>query len=325
MAGETESGRRRWSRWAAGAVGLAVAALITRPAAGQGAGADGPLVLHTPHAVRAAGLGGAGAALMGDAGAVFANPAGLALIRHIALEGGYFGGPLDAYQAVAALGLRLAQFDLGFGIKYYDFGEEAEVVPDPATGGLTGMPTGAQVNAREFLGVGSLIYRFGLIAFGGSVKLARQRVAGLDARGVSGDVGMAIAVFDILALGLAVQHVGGNWDDEGGLAFPRLTRTGFTMNYVDPQEAYRLLSTIELQWPEGRAARLVLGVEGGAVVHGLGLLGRTAYRSRDAGQDTAHFTFGLSVTAGSLTVDYAYEPNDLLGDGTQRIGLRLTL
>jgi hypothetical protein len=149
-------------------------------------------------------------------------------------------------------------------------------------------------------------------------------VADLEARGVSGDVGMAIAVFDIMALGFAVQNVRGNWDEESAMVLPRLTRAGFTMNYVDPQETYRLLSTVELQWPAARPARFVLGVEGGLVARAVGLLGRTAYATREEGRDTSHFTFGLSVTLGDLTVDYAYEPNQLLGDGTQRIGLRFT-
>jgi hypothetical protein len=291
----------------------------------QGPGADGPLVLRTAHSVRAAGLGGAGAALMGDAGSVFSNPAGLALVHHVALEAGFFGGPLDAYQATAALGLRVLQFDLGLGLKYYEFGSEPEIVPDPATAGVTGVPTGASVSAGEFLGVGSLVYRFGLLALGGSVKLARQDVADVHARGVSGDLGLAIAVFDILALAVAVQNLSGNWDGQGGLDFPRLTRAGFTMNYVDPQESWRLLSTIELQWPEARSTRLVLGLEGGVVVRGVGVLGRTAYRSLEEGADVSHFTFGLSLNLARLTVDYAYEPTSLLGDGSQRIGLRLTL
>jgi hypothetical protein len=299
--------------------------LIPGQVAAQGPGADGPLILHTGHSVRATGLGGAGAALMGDAAAVFANPAGLALVHHVALEGGFFGGPLDAYQATAALGLRLLQFDLGLGLKYYDFGAEPEIVPDPATGGVTGLPTGVTVSAGEFLGVGSAVYRFGLVALGGSVKVARQRVAGLEARGVSGDLGVAVAVFDILALGFAVQNLSGNWDEQGGLVFPRLTRAGFTMNYVDPQETWRLLSTIELQWPEARSHRFVFGVEGGAVVRGVGLLGRTAYRSLEDGADVSHFTFGVSLNLARLTLDYAYEPTNLLGDGHQRVGLRLTL
>jgi hypothetical protein len=298
---------------------------IAAPLAAQTAGADGPVVLRTRSSVRSAGFNGAGAALMGDPSAVFYNPAGLALISHVALEAGYFSAPLGAYQTVGAIGVRLAQFNLGFGVKYFDFGSEPELVPDPATGGITGTPTGATVDAREILGAGSLIYRFGLIALGGTGKVVQQRVAGLEAHGVSADLGLAIAVFDIMALGFSVQNVSGNWDRTSTMVLPRLTRAGFTMNYVDPQETWRLMSTLEMQWPEGRGARFVFGVEGGVVVHGLGILGRSAYGSREPDADASRFTYGLSLTLSRLTVDYAYEPTDLLGGGSQRIGLRLGL
>jgi len=283
----------------------------------------GPQVLQNPATVRAAGLGGAGAALMGDAGAVFTNPAGLALIRSLALEAGYHGAPFDAYQASGALGLRLGQLDVGFGLQHFDYGSEAELVPDPATGGVTGLPTGARVAARELLASGSLIYRLGLLAFGGTVKTVEQRVADLRERGVSGDLGVAIAFFDLAAFGFSVQNVSGNWNGGSGMVLPRLTRLGFTMNYVDPQETFRLLSTLEVQWPAAAAARLILGVEGGMVVQGVGVLARGAYGSRPADAALSRFTGGLSVTVGTLTVDYAYTPTALLGGGEQRIGLRL--
>jgi hypothetical protein len=164
-----------------------------------------------------------------------------------------------------------------------------------------------------------------VLAAGGSVKLVDQRVADIQERAVSGDLGLTLAVFDIAALGFAVQNVSGNWRSTSTLAMPRLTRLGFTMNYVDPQETYRLLSTFEVQWPQERSARFVLGMEGGVVVHGIGILGRGGYGTREAGTDTSHFTAGLSLALGGLTVDYAYEPIDLLGDGSQRIGLRLIL
>lgn len=294
-------------------------------AGAQGVGAEGPLVLQTRSTVRDAGLNGAGVAMVGDAGAVFHNPAGLATIRHIALEAGYFSAPFDARQTTAAFAWRFGQFNLGAGVKYFDFGEEPEVVPDPATGGVTGMPTGATIRASEVLGVGSLIYRFGLIAFGGSVKLARQTVADARDEGVSGDVGLAIAFFDIMALGLSVQNLRGNWDGSSTLVMPRVTRTGFTMNYVDPQESFRLLSTIEMQWAEGRGARLVIGAEGGLVVSGLGVIVRTAYGSTRSNSARSRLTYGLTLGLARLSVDYAYEPTNLLGDAAQRFGIRLTL
>src|SRR5947209_19407692 len=49
-----------------------------------------------PGSTRVAGLGAAGAALVGDAGAVFANPAAIATVHRVALDGSYQqypGGP----------------------------------------------------------------------------------------------------------------------------------------------------------------------------------------------------------------------------------------
>lgn len=311
-------------RAAPGALVPLLAALLgSGPAVAQSV--RGPQVFQNPATVRAAGLGGAGAALMGDAGSVFTNPAGLALIRGVALEAGYHGAPFDAYQASGAIGLRLRQLDVGFGIQHFDYGAEDELVPDPATGGVTGVPTGARVAARDLLVSGSLIYRLGLLAFGGTVKTVDQRVADLRARGVSGDVGVAIALFDLAAFGFAVQNVSGNWERGSPMVMPRLTRLGFTMNYVDPQETFRLLSTLEVQWPQAASSRLILGVEGGMVVQGVGVLARGAYGSRPADAALSRFTGGLSITVGTLTVDYAYTPTALLGGGEQRIGLRLSL
>ncbi len=299
--------------------------MSARTASAQAPGAGGPAVLESPGSVRAAGLGGAGVALMGDAGSVFSNPAGLAIIPHISLEAGYYGAPFDAYQVTGALGVRLGQFDVGFGLKHYDFGSEAEVVPDPATGGVTGMPTGATIGARELLATGSLLYRFGMLAVGGTVKVVDQHVADLSDRGVSGDFGVAIAIFDIAALGFAVQNVGGDWRSASALVLPHRSRLGFTMNYVDPQETYRLLSTIEMQWREGRGNRLVLGIEGGIVAAGVGVLVRGAYASGREEAAPSAFTAGGSLTLGGLTLDYAYQPVDLLGGGSQRVGVRLVL
>lgn len=303
----------------------AVALLLTLPGTGRAQSAAGPVVFQLPASVRSAGLSGAGAALMGDAGSVFANPAGLALVSHLSLEASYHGAPFDAYQAAGALGWRIGQFDFGGGLQYFGYGTEPEIVPDPATGGVTGIPTGANVAARELLAVGSVIYRLGLLAFGGSVKTVEQRLVDLADRGVSGDLGVAVALFDLAALGFAVQNVSGNWRNASDIAMPRLTRFGFTMNYVDPQETYRLLSTLEVQWPEGTGSRFLFGLEGGVVVRGVGVLVRGAYGSRPTDAAISRFSTGVSLTVGGLTVDYAYTPMALLAGGEQHIGLRLRL
>lgn len=265
-----------------------------------------PLVLRLPGSTRSAGFNGAGVSLLGDAAAVFVNPAGLAIIRNIAVEGTYRRTKTGEYVATAAGAWRLRQFDVGGGMQYVG----------PATAGPRN---------TEILGVGSLVYRFGLIALGASVKDLRLNTAGVRDRAVGADLGLAVAVFDILALAFSVQNVGGNLRDASSIALPRLSRFGFTMNYVDPQESFRLRSVLEVQWPETRGTRVVIGGEVGTVLKGVGVVGRLAYGSRWAGYQPAAVTYGASVVLGRVIADYAFEPTPALPDSRHRIGLRLAL
>ncbi len=251
---------------------------------------------------RAAGLAGAGAALVGDAGAIFANPAAIATVHRLAFDGSYqqylggttFGG--------AALALRLGRFDWGVG---------AQALSD------------ASFSSADLLGVSSLVFRTGVIALGGSAKYARQGLGGVTADAWAGDAGLAIAIFDIMALGVSVQNIGG--DLGGGAHLPRRTRAGFTMNYVDPQGTYRLLTTVEGQWPDAGKPFVIVGLEGGVVTHGVGLIGRTGYAGHSVTTDTSPFTFGGSVELGHLHFDYAYRALDAPGRAdTHRLGLRWT-
>ena len=274
-----------------------------------------PSILSLPGSVRSAGLHGAGAALVGDAGAVFANPVGIATLRHIGLEGTYRRTRFNAVAGTAALGWRLSQFDVGLGLAYVG----GDSIP------LVGLSRGAGGRPYEALGVGSLVYRFGLIAFGGSIREVRRSAGGVEERGRSGDLGIALAVFDIMAIGFSMQNVGGNWRTQSVLPMPRLTRWGFTMNYADPQETFRLLTTLEAQWPEGQPSRWILGGEAGAVVYGVGLLGGAAYQTRTAGTAEPAVTFGGSAALARVQLDYAYAARDLVGAPAHRLGFRLTL
>ncbi len=251
--------------------------------------------------MRSSGLNGASAALVGDAGSVFGNPAGLATIRHIALEGAFRREPGGRRATTAAGAWRLRQFDLG--------------------GGIQSVLGGAGPDER--LITGSAIYRFGLIAAGASAKWIGSRQGGVTSRAWGADWGMAIAIFDIMAIGFSMQNVGGNQVDGSTVVLPRLTRLGFTMNYVDPQESFRLLSSLEVQWPESRRSRFVAGGEAGTVIKGVGVVGRLAYGSPWPGYHPSSMTYGGSVVLGRLIADYAYEPS-LLSVSRHRLGLRLT-
>ncbi|HEX9579910.1 MAG TPA: hypothetical protein VF970_02270 [Gemmatimonadales bacterium] len=288
---------------------LAAGPVLAAPPALAAQASRTPEVAWLPGSVRSAGLQGAGAALVGDASSVFTNPAGLATVHHVALEGTW---RREAPRRVltGALGWRLGQLDLGVGLQYL---------------GHDTLAAGSSDAPYEALGVGSLVYRFGLMALGGSVRHYRVTTAGPLERATSGDLGLAIAVFDIMALAVSVQHVGGNWDDGSAIPLPRRTRAGFTMNYVDPQESFRLLSTIEMSWESGVGSRLTLGAEGGVVLQGVGLVARAAHRSRAAGSTQPGFTYGGSIALGDLQVDYAYAVRDALGDQAHRFGARLKL
>ncbi len=291
---------------------MAIGVLVcgSAPASGQVTVPDTALVLSTAASVRFAGLNGAGAALVGHAGSVFANPAGLATIRNIALEGAYQTIPgAGAGLWSAALGWRLRQFDLGVGGRYHRFGDQPGVPAD----------------SYDALGVGSLVYRFGIIALGVSGKyLRRDRGTVVDV-GTSGDAGITIAIFDIMAFGFAVQNIGGNWRSNSTIPMPRLSRLGFTINYVDPQESFRLLSTIEVQWLESEGSRFVFGNEAGMLIGRVGVIGRLSFGSRSENRERAPVTLGGTVALRWIDIDVAQETSELTNTVTRRLGVRLAL
>lgn len=246
---------------------------------------------------REAGLGGAGAAIVGDAGAIFANPAGLATVHHLAVEGSYEAYPSGVTLSTGAVALRVSRFTWGAGAA----------------------ALGPSYTSADLLGVSSVVFRTGVVALGASTKYVRETLGGTRADAWAGDAGLAIAVFDLMALGVSVQNIGG--DLGAGARLPRRMRAGFTLNYVDPQGTMRLLTTLEGQWPSPGDAFLILGLEGGVVARGMGVLGRVGYVGHSAATSASPFTAGASVELGRLHLDYAYRADDALG-ARHRVGLR---
>jgi len=303
-------------------VGILLGLLSVLPSFRLSAQTEGSILTILPGSTRSAALGGAGAALVGDAGAMFANPAGIATIRHLSLEGSYEPYLAGSALSTAALALRVGRWTWGVGAQTLDYGSEPEIVPDPATGGRQGMPTGASFHPYEALATTSFVYRRGFAAIGVTGKYDRQQIGAEVSDAWAGDVGLAIAVFDIMAVGVSVQNLGG--DLGNGALLARRTRAGLTLNYTDPQGTYRLLTTLEGQWTRDRSAVLVQGVEGGMVTGGVGLVGRVGYATRPSVTAASRFTFGGGVVLGRLAMDYAFQAYDALGGGTHRVGLRWT-
>jgi hypothetical protein len=284
---------------------------------------EGSVLAAIPASTRGVALGGAGAALVGDAGALFSNPAGLATIRHIAVEVAHERYLAGTTFSTAAVGVRLGRFDWGFGAQALDYGSEPVIVPDSATGGRRGMPTGADFRTTDLLAATTLVFRRGVLAFGTSAKYSRQMIGGVSADTWAGDVGVALAVFDIMAFGAAVRNIGGDWG-EGDARLPRRAVVGLTLNYTDPQGTFRLLTTGEVQWGEGTT--WIAAVEGGVVIGGLagaGLVGRVGYAHRPADMTGSPISLGAGVVLGRVQLDYAYRSFQELG-ATHRFGLRWT-
>lgn len=308
----------------AGGRAVAVVALVlsASPLARLPAQTEGSILTILPGSTRSAALGGAGAALVGDAGAMFANPAGIATIRHLSIEGSYEPYLAGSALSAAALALRVSRFTWGFGAQALDYGSEPVIIPDPATGGRRGMATGASFHPYEALAATSLVYRRGFVALGVTAKYDRQQIGAAVRDAWAGDVGLSVAVFDIMAFGVSVQNLGG---DLGNAALlPRRTRAGLTLNYTDPQGTFRLLTTLEGQWTRDRRAVLIQGLEGGIVTSGVGLVARLGYATRPAITDASRVTFGGGVVLGPLATDYAFQAYDALGGGTHRVGVRWT-
>lgn len=315
-------------RYTSFALALAVGALSPCPGRAQGTGTTAGILLELPATARTLGLGGAYSSVGGDEGSVFVNPAGLAPIRHLAVGGSYQRAFFGSTLSTGAVALRVGRFDLGFGLEYLDYGSDSVVVPDPAFGGDRGMATGEMISAYDALAVGAIAWRRGLLSLGGSVKYLRERIAAggsaVTTSGVGVDLGLAAALFDIAALGVVVQNLGGDLKTSVGprAPLPRTTRVGFSINIVDPQGTLRLLSTTDWVKPRAGESYWAFGVEGGVVSHGVGVLGRAGLEAGRPASDRKGLVYGGSLVFHSLQIDYGYQGYDVTGASAQRIGVR---
>jgi hypothetical protein len=306
--------------------GLLAAALVLRAGAlGAQAGGSGGVLLQLPATAREMALGGAYTAVIGDAGALFVNPAGLAPVKRNAVAVSHERYLLGTTLTSAALAVRISKFDLGVGVHLLDFGGDSAVVPDPAFGGDRGLTTGATIGAYHALGIGTVTYRRGLLSAGVSVKGLREHVGvdGDPASNVSAvavDVGLVAAFFDIAAIGVVAQNLGG--DIRGGTAvpspLPRTVRVGYMLNVWDPQGVPRLMVTAEWVGVSRARDHWAFGVEGGVVSGGVGLLGRLGAVSGRRDSDRSPLTAGGGIVFHGFRLDYAYQALRALGGGTHR-------
>ena len=276
-------------------------------AAQQSQAALAPHILTLPVSVRSAGLGGAGAALAGDASATFINPAGLATIRNIAIEGAVQRYPDGSIETMAAGGLRLFQFNIGGGIHYLRFSDTSAV-------------------KDNLQWTASAVYRIGLIALGGTLKyVSLEDSSSATRRTAAMDAGLGIHIFDLMNLAFSVQNIG-SWRVTGGpLLLPVSKHAAFDFNFVDPQATARLLTTVEVIWTDRAPRRTIIGLEGGAVLGKVGLVARVGYGAPPEGAGQKEWSLGGGVVLSRFNIDYAWQRRTRLGNEIHRLGLRFTI
>lgn len=285
---------------------LAALAGSFAPALQAQAGRPYPVVLVLPASVRFAGLGGAGVPVIGDAGSMFVNPAGLAAVPHLSVEGAFDRYTGTATQSMAAVGVRVGQFDVGVGAHYVKFDD-----------------TAATRDNLVYSGTG--VYRFGMIALGGSLKYVSVTDSARQASSaVTGDLGTTIAIFDILALAVSVQNIGQRVLANGGLDLPTTTHAGVTFNFVDPQGTLRLRGILESVWSEREARRTVVGAEVGVSVGGVTLTARGGFGAQPLGSGASEQSYGATIGLRRVKLDWAYQRRTVLGSDVERIGIRWT-
>jgi hypothetical protein len=267
-----------------------------------------PAILSYPATVRSAGLAGAGVAMIGYAGSVFNNPSGLAPIRALSVEATIARLPDRSTYLMGAGAVRVRRFNLGAGYQYLRF-----------PGG------GAIYDNLSWVATG--VYRRGGIALGASAKyVSLEDSAGTITRSMTTDIGATVALFDIAALALSVRNLG-DWSiSNAGLELPRSWHLGFSLNLLDTYSNGRLLATVETGSAQGQPRRTVLGLEAGAVLYGLGLIGRIGHGGQpgEVHQALSRTTYGGSVVAGTARLDYAYQRRSPLGQNVHLFGIRWT-
>jgi len=261
-------------------------------------------LFSAPVSPRFSGLGSATVAMIGYAGSIFTNPAGLASVRNMSLEGAYAGLTDTSSYFMGAAAVRLGPLNLGGGLRYLRFDD--------------GLAT--QDNLESVFGA---VARVKGVALGlAGDWFAVEDSAGIVTRTLTTDAALTVAFFDIAALALVAQNIGRAGLGTGGFDLPSSIHLGFSLNLIDTYSNGRLLATIEQTWSEGSAETL-LGLEGGAVFSGVGLVARVG-SGRTPGSPFKRFAWGGSVVLGRSALDYAYLERP--GAGPLHVfGMRLTL
>lgn len=246
-----------------------------------------PILPTVPISARIAGLGGADVAMIGYAGSIFSNPAGLAPIRVLSLETTYTRFDETSRYFMAAAAVRIGPVNLGGGTRYLRFEDDQPLFDNIET-------------------VGTVTLRLTGVALGASFDyVSVEDSAGTVFRTVAGDLAATVAFFEIAALAFSAQNLGRQSLSGPVLDLPSTLSLGFSLNLIDSYSHGRLLATIQRTWTDGDG-RTVFGLEGGAVFYRVGVVVRAGTSPRQEGSLFSRSAFGGSLVLGRSAVDYAY-------------------
>ncbi|MEO8478951.1 MAG: hypothetical protein ABI542_04900 [Gemmatimonadota bacterium] len=280
--------------------------LLAMPLHGQAPPPDVAAITNLSASVRAAGMAGAAVALTGDAAVVFDNPAIIGTIRHLAVEAGYARLPDNRWYTSSAMALRAGPVSVGGGLRYLRYPEA-----HPLTDNL------------EWVAAAAVRLR-GVHVGASADYVSVEDSAGAIRRTLTEDVGVMVAFFDIAGLALSFENLGRTRLSGDRLPLPARTHLGFSLNLIDTYSNGRLVGLIETVWTAGAPRRTILGLEAGAVLHGIGVVARIGHGAAPAGSEIGSTSYGGSLVLGRARIDYAYQNRSAIGRSVHLVGVHWT-
>ncbi len=296
---------------------LFLAATLGPRSADAGSPGDaGATFLRLGFGARSAAMGGAAAAVSGDATAIYWNPAAMAPLQGTSMVLSHNEWIQSVHLEQAAV---VHETDYGtFGLAFTGLGmddlERREDVP-------TAVPLGRFGAYDLSFALGYARYVLPNVAVGLSVKSIYQRIDDLDALGVALDIGLYhVSRIRGVTFAAVATNVGPPMKfDVQEFALPRAIRVGAAWRDDLPWRGTHARATFDLSFPNDGDPRTHVGLE---LDWRRRVFLRGGYRG---GYDTMGPSFGLGVVQGELGFDYAFVPlDDDLGD-SHRVSLTVTL
>jgi hypothetical protein len=309
------------------------AALLAPPAltaggvaAQDGPGTTGATVLQLLAGSRAAALSGAYSAATGDADVLFYNPAGIASLS-AAASLSYQRHVEDIGVATGAGALAVGRLVIGASAIFLDYGDVAELRPDPAFGGQTGLPTGNTVGASEVAArfAAALPLMDDRLRLGAGLGLVSVDLAGASRSTPMLDFG-AQYDFPAVTVAAALRNLGGALSGErlADSDLPAEARLGAAVQLAARDNlGATIAADLVAELNEGGAG-VVAGIEAGLVpprASGLGAVARVGYNGTAGDGGLGALQIGAGLSLGDFAVDYAYQNYDLFGS-LHRFGVR---